>query len=69
MSQIAERAESWLIETVDMLLRMERTADPGTDEPRNIEVDLRTRTAIAVWLLDCRKEALRAALRGEEPKP
>lgn len=60
-------------ETIDWLLRMNRTADPGTDEPKNFEPDLRTRAAIAAWLMDSRKPILLAWLdarsRAEEPKP
>jgi len=61
--RMREAADEWLDESVDILLnRMNLTADPATDEPRNFAPDLRTKAAIAAWLLDSRKPLLRAAL-------
>jgi len=53
----------WIADTCEWLLRMNVTADPGADEPKNFEPDKRTRVAVAAWLLDQRKEELLRRLR------
>jgi hypothetical protein len=35
------------------------TADPGSEEPANFEMDKRTKVAIAAWLLDIRLAEVR----------